>query len=86
VSAQWYRATQKGPWNASIVAEVVVWGSHHLYATGLGAYIAEASGSAAPDHFAKVLAGVIVMSLYVVLVNWLFWQRLYRLADSHFTI
>ena len=75
-----------GAWNASIVAEVVVWGSHHLAATGLGAYIAEASSSAAPDHFAKVLTGVIVMSLYVVLVNVLFWQRLYRLADSRFTI
>ena len=75
-----------GAWNASIVAEVVVWGTHHLYATGLGAYIAEASSSAVPDHFAKVLTGIIVMSLYVVLVNWLFWQRLYRLADSHFTI
>jgi ABC-type anion transport system duplicated permease subunit len=33
-----------------------------------------------------VLTGVIVMSLYVVLVNVLFWQRLYRLADSRFTI
>jgi len=75
-----------GAWNASIVAEVVVWGTHHLYATGLGAYIAEASSSGAPDHFAKVLTGVIVMSLYVVLVNYLFWQRLYRLADSHFTL
>ena len=75
-----------GAWNASIVAEVVVWGAHHLYANGLGAYIAEASSSAAPDHFAKVLTGVIVMSLYVVLVNRLFWQRLYRLADSHFTL
>src|SRR5208282_1045971 len=60
-----------GAWNASIVAEVVVWGSHHLSAVGLGAYIAEASSSAAPDHFAKVLTGVIVMSLYVVLVNYL---------------
>ena len=75
-----------GAWNASIVAEVVAWGSHHLSATGLGAYITEASDSAAPDHFAKVLTGVIVMSLYVVLVNRLFWQRLYRLADSHFTL
>ena len=75
-----------GAWNASIVAEVVAWGSHHLSAAGLGAYIAEASSSAAPDHFARVLTGIIVMSLYVVLVNSLFWQRLYRLADSHFTL
>ncbi len=75
-----------GAWNASIVAEVVVWGSHRLSAQGLGAYITHASGSAAPDHFAKVLAGVIVMSLFVVLVNRLLWRRLYRLAESHFTL
>ena len=30
-----------GAWNASIVAEVASWGSHHLTATGLGAYIAD---------------------------------------------
>ena len=75
-----------GAWNASIVAEVTVWGTHHLSAEGLGAYIAHASGSAAPDHFAKVLTGVIVMSLFVVLVNRLLWRRLYRLAESHFSL
>jgi NitT/TauT family transport system permease protein len=75
-----------GAWNASIVAEVAVWGTHHLSASGLGAYIAEASNSAAPDHFAKVLTGVIVMSLFVVLVNRLLWRRLYRVAESHFTL
>lgn len=32
-----------GAWNASIVAEVVDYGSHHLKATGLGAYIADAT-------------------------------------------
>jgi len=75
-----------GAWNASIVAEVVVWGPHHLSAEGLGAYITNAANSAVPDHFAKVLAGVIVMSLFVVFVNRLLWRRLYRLADSHFSL
>jgi NitT/TauT family transport system permease protein len=75
-----------GAWNASIVAEVVVWGQHHLSAEGLGAYIANAANSAAPDHFAKVLAGVIVMSLFVVFVNRFLWRRLYRLAESHFSL
>jgi NitT/TauT family transport system permease protein len=75
-----------GAWNASIVAEVVVWGSHHLSAEGLGAFITKASNSSAPNHFAKVLTGVIVMSLFVVLVNRLFWRRLYRVAESHFTL
>ena len=32
-----------GAWNASIVAEVVSYGRHHLTATGLGAYIAHAA-------------------------------------------
>ena len=32
-----------GAWNASIVAEVVTYGTHHLTATGLGAYIAQAA-------------------------------------------
>lgn len=75
-----------GAWNASIVAEVTVWGSHHLSAEGLGAYITNSSNSATTDHFAKVLVGVIVMSLFVVLANRLFWRRLYRMAESHFTL
>jgi NitT/TauT family transport system permease protein len=75
-----------GAWNASIVAEVVAWGPHHLSAEGLGAYITNAANSAAPDHFAKVLAGVIVMSLFVVFVNRILWRRLYRLAESHFSL
>ena len=64
------------------------WSGDHITCPpqGLGAYIANASSSAAPDHFAKVLTGVIVMSLFVVLVNRLFWRRLYRLAESHFTL
>ena len=32
-----------GSWNASIVAEVASWGTTRLEATGLGAYIAEAT-------------------------------------------
>ena len=71
-----------GAWNATIVAEVVVWGRHHLSATGLGAYITNAAASSGSEHFAKVLAGVVVMSLFVVFVNRLFWRRLYRLAET----
>jgi NitT/TauT family transport system permease protein len=75
-----------GAWNASIVAEVASWGSHHLTATGLGAYIAENSASGAPDHFAKVLLGIVVMSVFVVGLNRLFWRRLYAIAESRFTL
>jgi NitT/TauT family transport system permease protein len=75
-----------GAWNASIVAEVAVWGSHHLSATGLGAYIANASSSGAPDHFATVLLGIVVMSAFVVGVNRLLWRRLYRIAESRYLL
>lgn len=66
-----------GSWNASIVAEVVSWGSTKLKAHGLGAYIANAT--AAGDMHA-VLLGVGVMSLFVVVLNQLFWRPMYSYA------
>jgi NitT/TauT family transport system permease protein len=72
-----------GAWNASIVAEVASWGSHHLQAKGLGSYIADASST---GNFPKVLTGVVVMSLFVVTVNRLFWRRLYRVAETRYTL
>jgi NitT/TauT family transport system permease protein len=72
-----------GAWNASIVAEVVSYGTHHLTAFGLGAYIAQA---AAVGDFPKILIGVAVMSVYVVGLNRLVWRRLYRLAETRYSI
>ncbi|WP_189766274.1 ABC transporter permease [Streptomyces xanthochromogenes] len=72
-----------GAWNASIVAEVVTFGGTTLTATGLGAYIAKATAS---GDFPHLLAGVAVMSLYVVGLNRLLWRRLYRLADTRFAL
>jgi NitT/TauT family transport system permease protein len=72
-----------GAWNASIVAEVVSYGSHHLVARGLGAYIAAAT---ATGDFPKVLVGVAVMSVYVVGLNRLVWRRLYHLAESRYSL
>src|ERR1700722_16434620 len=71
-----------GAWNASIVAEVVSYGSHHLTALGLGAYIAEA---AKVGDFPRVLVGVAVMSVYVVGLNRLLWRRLYHLAETRYS-
>lgn len=34
----------------------------------------------------RVLVGVIVMSVYVVGLNRLFWRRLYRLAETRFSL
>jgi NitT/TauT family transport system permease protein len=70
-----------GAWNASIVSEVVGYGSTTLTATGLGAYIASAT---AHGDYPRILVGVAVMSLYVVGVNRLFWRRLYGLAQQRF--
>ena len=72
-----------GAWNASIVAELVSWHHHTLNAFGLGNYIAAAS---AQGKFALLIAGGIVMSAFVVVVNRLFWRRLYRMAESRFTL
>jgi NitT/TauT family transport system permease protein len=72
-----------GAWNASIVAEVVDYGRHHLTATGLGAYITKAAGS---GDLAEVLVGVSVMSVYVVGLNRLVWRRLYALAETRYSL
>lgn len=72
-----------GAWNASIVAEVVSYGDHTLTATGLGAYIAEATEQ---GDFTRVLVGVTVMSVLVVGLNRVLWRRLYTLAESRYSL
>lgn len=72
-----------GAWNASIVAELVSWHDHTLHAYGLGNYIAVASDQ---GHFAELIAGGVVMSAFVVIVNRLFWRRLYHVAERRFTL
>jgi NitT/TauT family transport system permease protein len=70
-----------GSWNAAIVAELATWGKERVVATGLGAYIAEAT--TAGDQRRTVL-GIVVMSLFVVLLNRLFWRPLYAQAERRF--
>jgi NitT/TauT family transport system permease protein len=72
-----------GAWNASIVAELVSWHHNTLHAYGLGNYIATAS---VQGKFTLLIAGGIVMSAFVVVVNRLFWRRLYSLAERRFTL
>lgn len=76
-------AAAGGAWNASIVAEVVVWGSHVLKAVGLGAYISEMTTAGKSAHEAL---GIVVMCLLVVIINRLVWQPLYRLAEQRFHV
>ncbi len=66
-----------GSWNASIVAEMVSWGKTTLVATGLGAYIAQAT---AAGDFPRVALGIAVMCLFVMLFNRFVWRRLYDVA------
>jgi len=70
-----------GAWNASIVAEVVSWGQTTLTATGLGAYIAEATTI---GDWPRITLGIGMMSLFVVGINRLFWRRLYALAETKY--
>ncbi|MFB7321686.1 ABC transporter permease [Streptomyces sp. NPDC056190] len=72
-----------GAWNASIVAEVVTFGGTTLTATGLGAYIARATERG--DH-PQLIAGVVVMSVYVVCLNRFLWRPLYRLAETRYSL
>lgn len=72
-----------GAWNASIVAEIATYGRHHLVASGLGAYIAEATTK---GDFPEVLTGIIVMSFYVVVVNRVLWRPLYHLAETRYSL
>jgi NitT/TauT family transport system permease protein len=72
-----------GAWNASIVAEVATWGNDKLVADGLGAYIAQVTekGDQPAIYFS-----ILVMALFVVTINRVFWRRLYDLAERRFKL
>ena len=72
-----------GSWNASIVAEVASWGDQHLEASGIGAYIANATEA---GDFHHIVLGIVVMSLFVVTINRLFWRPLYLYAQRKFRL
>jgi NitT/TauT family transport system permease protein len=72
-----------GSWNASIVAEVASWGNKHLEAKGLGAYIAQQTDA---GDFHRIVLGIAVMSLYVVVINRVFWRPLYHYAERKFRL
>ena len=72
-----------GSWNASIVAEIASWGDEHLQAYGLGAYIAQQTEA---GDFHRIVLGIAVMSLFVVVINRVFWRPLYSYAERKFRI
>ena len=72
-----------GAWNATIVAEYITYKTHVLAASGLGTFITEAS-NASDMH--KVIAGILVMAVYVVGLQALLWRRLYNIAERKFAL
>jgi NitT/TauT family transport system permease protein len=72
-----------GAWNASIVAEFVVYNQHTLVASGLGSFITEAT---ADNNFHAIIAGILAMAVYVTGLNALLWRRLYAMAETKFAL
>lgn len=72
-----------GAWNASIVSEYVQFNNRTISTPGLGASIAAA---AAAGNFPVLLAGTLLMALFVVVINRLVWRRLYTLAERRYTL
>jgi NitT/TauT family transport system permease protein len=72
-----------GAWNASIVAEYFHFQGETLSVRGLGAAISRATDA---GNLPVLLAATMVMSLIVVTMNRTLWQRLYKLAATHYKL
>jgi NitT/TauT family transport system permease protein len=72
-----------GSWNASVVSEVAEWGQERLTATGLGAYISQATDA---GDFRRTVVGIVVMALFVVTINRVFWKPLFARAERRFRL
>jgi NitT/TauT family transport system permease protein len=72
-----------GSWNAAIVAELATWGDTQVQARGLGSYIAEATSA---GDFHRIVLGIGTMSLFVVVINRLFWRPLYYYAERKYRL
>ncbi len=72
-----------GAWNASIVSELVSWGSTTLKADGLGAYISDAT---AKGDWPRIVLGVGLMSVFVVSFNRAVWRPLFDLAAGKYQL
>ena len=72
-----------GAWNASIVAEHVIFNGTTYNVTGIGSVIAQATAS---GNYGLLLAGTLSMVFAVVLLNRLIWRRLYDLAEDQYRL
>jgi hypothetical protein len=62
---------------------VATWGNTQIEARGLGSYIAEATTA---GDFHKIVLGIGTMSLFVVVINRLFWRPLYYYAERKYRL
>jgi NitT/TauT family transport system permease protein len=72
-----------GAWNATIVSEYVQFRRHAFTAFGLGSTISRAT---AAGNFPLLCAAVVTMAAFVVLINRFLWKRLYRLAETRYSL
>ncbi|HUK13247.1 MAG TPA: ABC transporter permease subunit [Thermoanaerobaculaceae bacterium] len=72
-----------GAWNATIVSEYVNFKDRTFSAFGLGSTISHAT---AEGDFPLLCAAIVTMAVFVVLVNRLFWRRMYRLAEERYSL
>jgi NitT/TauT family transport system permease protein len=72
-----------GSWNASVVSEVAEWGKERLTAAGLGAYISQATDA---GDFRRTVVGIVVMALFVVTLNRVFWKPLFARAERKYRV
>ena len=72
-----------GAWNASIAAEFINWGAIKLQATGLGAYIIQYTSV---GDFPRIVLGIIIMTAFVLFLNYIIWRPLYGLAERRFQL
>jgi len=66
-------------WNSTIVAEFAEWGTTKLEATGIGAYVTQASNE---GEMSKIILGILVMLLYIEVFNRFFWRPLFHYTDK----
>jgi NitT/TauT family transport system permease protein len=72
-----------GAWNATIVAEYVQ-GKGTIYtAFGVGSLISEATDG---NNYPLLAAATVTLAFTVVLLNRLIWKRLYRVAESRYSL
>lgn len=72
-----------GAWNATIVSEFVQVQGQTLIAFGLGSTI---SAATTKGNYSLLAAGVVTMAVFVVLLNRVFWKRLYRVAEDRYSL